>query len=260
MARYGDLISRATHGRVGPPTATTTTLKALPVDHESRVDGALTLVLDDSSLWAFDEGSSASASATVLVPDAGSGRFLKELEAQEATVGQLNIPLTSFVDADGDPLAKFSAGTSNVPGFNIADAEAFGIRWNDSATPDPILTQVTMPQDLDETADVVVHVLASKTGATLADATTFTVTAFFHTVGALHDADADAGGDTSAMTGDATAKTVQEVTLTIDAADVPAPPASLSLTIQPTDDLLDTDDVIVEAIWLEYSRAVVTVA
>jgi hypothetical protein len=259
MARYGDLLARSHRGRIGPPTASTTTIKALPVDHESRIDGATTLVLSDSSLWAFDADSSAGASATVLVPDAGTGRFLKLLEAQEATVGQVNVPLTSFVDADGDPLVKFSTGASTVPGFNLADSEAFGIRWNDHATPDPILTQVTMPQDLDETADVVVHILASKTGATLADAVTFDVTAFFHTVGALHDADADAGGTTDAMTGDAAAKTVQEVTVAIDAGDVPAPPASLSLTIQPTDDLLDADDVIVEAVWLEYSRAVVTV-
>lgn len=172
------------------------------------------------------------------------------------TTAQMNITLAGFVDADGDPLAKFVDGASTVPGFNLADSEAFGIRWNNHATPDPILTQVTMPQDLDDTAAIVIHFLASKTGATVGDAVTFVCTAFFHTVGALHDADTNAGGTSGAMTGDATAKTVQELTLSIAAGDVPASPSSLSLTVQPTDGTLGTDDVIVEAVWIEYTRRV----
>lgn len=72
--KYGDAAARQVSGRIGDPTATTTTLKAIPADR--RVDGQLFLVLADSSLWAFDADSSASASSTVLVPDAGSGRFL----------------------------------------------------------------------------------------------------------------------------------------------------------------------------------------
>jgi hypothetical protein len=165
----------------------------------------------------------------------------------------INIPLFSFQEADGTALAVFSSGTSNVPGYSLDNSEALSIRWNDSATPDPIGTTVFMPKDLDDSQDVVIHIMASKHGATLADATTFTCQAFFQTVGALHDADADAGGDTTAMTGDAAAKTVQEVTLTIAAADVPAAPAVMTLTIQPTDDLLDTDDVSIHAVWLEYT-------
>lgn len=167
---------------------------------------------------------------------------------------QVNIPLASFVDPDGDPLAKFADGASAVPGFNLADSEAFGIRWNNHATPNEILTSVAMPQDLDDAYPVVVHILASKTGATLADAVTFTITAFFQTVGALHDADTNAGGVSSAMTGDAAAKTSQEVTRTIAAADVPASPSVLTLTVKPTAGTLGTDDVIVSAIWLEYTR------
>lgn len=170
----------------------------------------------------------------------------------------LPIPLTSFLDPDGDPLVKFADGASAVPGWNLADSEAFGIRWNNHASPNPVLTQVLLPADLDDTKDVTVHFLASKTGATIGDAVTFTFTAFFHTEGALHDADANAGGVSSAMTGNATAKTVQKEFGTILAADVPAGPTSLSLTFKPTDGTLGTDDVIVEAVWLEYTPKLMT--
>jgi hypothetical protein len=195
----------------------------------------------------------ATAAAEISAAQAESLALRTGLETAQAVIP---IPLASFVDADGDPLAKFSNGASPVPGFNLADSEAYGMRWNDHAAPDAILTQVTLPRDLDATADLVLHVLASKTGNTTGDAVTFTCTAFFHTVGALHDAGANAGGVSSAMTGNATAKTVQTVSLTIAAADVPAAPASMSLTIKPTDGKLGTDDVIVEAVWLEYTRKV----
>lgn len=202
----------------------------------------------------------------VTIKDEAGNTTAKNLEAvvaelyQNARTNQAILPiqLASFTDADGDPLAKFSAGTSTVPGFTLANSKAFGIRWNDSATPDEILTSVVMPQDLDDTADVVLHVMASKTGATVGDAVTFTCTAFFQIVGALHDADANCGGVSSAMTGNATAKTSQEVTLTIAAADVPAAPCVLTLTIQPTDGTLGTDDVIVSGVWLEYKSKIMT--
>jgi len=168
------------------------------------------------------------------------------------------LPLHGLNDKDGDPLVKFVTGDTEVPGYNLADSEAYGVRWNNKATHDPFLLSIPMPQDVDNAEDMVVHILASKTGATVGDATTFTATGFFHTVGALHDADADVGGASSAMTGDATAKTVQEVTLTIASADVPASPSSLSLTLQPTDGTLATDDVVIEGWWIEYTPQLLT--
>jgi hypothetical protein len=162
------------------------------------------------------------------------------------------IPIASFVDADGDPLAKFVDGASTVPGFNLANSKAFGLRWNNHATPDEVLTSVPLPSDRDPTQALVLKVIASKSGATLGDAVTFTFAAYFNTVGELHDADANAGGASTAMTGNAAAKTVQLVSRTIAAADVPAGAAALTLTMQPTDGLLGTDDVIVEGVFLEY--------
>jgi hypothetical protein len=205
----------------------------------------------------FGEGGSG------LAPGGASGEphlagILRDIADDIGLDGHIQIPLSSFLDADGDPLVKFADGASAVPGWNLADSEAFGIRWNNHATPNPVLTQVSLPADLDPEQPMVVNVLASKVGATVGDAVTFTTTAFFHTVGALHDADANAGGATSAMVGNAATKTVQRVTRTIAAVDVPAPPASLTLTLKPTDGLLGTDDVIVESVWISYKKLVKT--
>jgi hypothetical protein len=111
-----------------------------------------------------------------------------------------------------------------------------------------------VPPDADVTANMVLHILAAKTGATEADATKFTVAAYNNDVGALYDADDDFGGDTGAMTGTATAKTVQEVTLALALANLTAYPAAIELTIGPKDGTLGTDDVIMLKAWIEYQK------
>jgi hypothetical protein len=169
---------------------------------------------------------------------------------------KLRLPLGSFWLAAGTALAAFADGASATPGYAVDDSEAAGIRWNNHATPAAIFTSVVMPEDRRPGTGVTVHVLASKTGATVGDATTFTVAAFFQPVGALRDADANAGGATGAMVGNATSKTVQHVTREIAAADVPDGLSALTLSIKPTDGLLGTDDVTVHAVWLEYERVV----
>jgi hypothetical protein len=179
----------------------------------------------------------------------------------DALTTQYTIPvdLSSAILAAGTPMAAWAdnAGAS-APGITLANSKAVGLRWNNFATQTAVWLSATMPQDVDDAAPIVMHILASKSGATLADATTFTVTAFFQTVGALHDADVDCGGTSSAMTGNATAKTVAELTLTIAAADVPPSPSTLSFSIKPTDALLGTDDLIIEAIWFEATRKLLT--
>jgi len=212
------------------------------------------------------EGGDAIAAANITVADAGT--FTTETEVESAlqeiyqhilsAQAQVNIPLLSAVELNGTLLAAFADAADPTPGLAVVDSESVGIRWNNHANPDEIIVNVPMPQDLDDAADIVLHLLASKVGATLADAVTFTVGAFFQTVGALHDADANAGGASSAMTGDAATKTVAELTLTIAAADVPAAPCLLTLTIQPTDGLLGTDDVVLHGAWLEYTRKALT--
>lgn len=170
----------------------------------------------------------------------------------------LEFNLLAAAEADGTVLAAFADGASNTPGISVTDSECFGIRWNNAAAPDPIVVSAVIPPDLDETQDVTIHILASKTGATSGDAVTWLVGCFFLVDAALHDADTDCGGTSSAMTGDATAKTLQEETLTIAAANVQSAPGVITLTVQPTDGTLGTDDVIISGIWAEYTGKTLT--
>lgn len=211
------------------------------------------------------DASAAHAASAISIADAGSLITATEGEAalQEAfqhiqsAQAFLNLPLGAWTEQDGTALADFGDGASPTPGWSAGD-EGFGIRWNNHANPDPISTSVPIPPDLDASADVIVHVMAAKVGATIGDAVTWTIEAFNNADAALYDADADFGGASSAMTGDAATKTCQEETLTLAAADVAASPCVLTLTLQPTDGTLGTDDVIVLGVWLEYTRKTLT--
>lgn len=172
----------------------------------------------------------------------------------ESATGHIDLDPSKFYLLTGAPLAVFANGASAVPGSAIVDSKAFGIRWNNNATLDGVMTSFRMPEDCDITADMVVHLYASKTGATLADAVTFAVGAYNQVVGALHDADSNFGGTSSAMTGDAAAKTIQDETVTLAAANLAASPASVTLTVKPTDGTLGTDDLVLHGVRIFYTK------
>ncbi len=183
---------------------------------------------------------------------------LQEIFQHEQSIQKmLNFPIGSFAQQDGTALADWIDDAGTTPGWNAGD-ESFGIRWNVNGNPDPISCSVPYPRDLDPAADVTMHILCAKVGATVGDATTWLVEAFENIVGALYDADADLGGTSSAMTGDATSKTVQEETLTLALANITGAPGTLTITIQPTDGTLGTDDVILLGVWLEYKGRILT--
>lgn len=204
-----------------------------------------------------------SGAGTISVADAGNlitatnaeealAEFFQDVQTEQAF---LELPINAWMEADGTAMDDHSAAPT--PGWSAGD-ESAGIYWAAHSTPDPVSTSVPIPPDLDATADVVLHILAAKVGATEDDAVTFTVEAFNNTDGALYDADTDFGGVSGAMTGDADTKTCQGVTLTFDADDVAASPTVLTLTLQPTDGTLETDDVILLGAWLEYKRQTLT--
>ncbi|MCC6559639.1 MAG: hypothetical protein IT372_42525 [Polyangiaceae bacterium] len=60
--------------RFGAPVADAAALQAVPA--ATRAQGQIVLKLDDHSLWRFDSGSTASAGDSVIVPTAGTGRWL----------------------------------------------------------------------------------------------------------------------------------------------------------------------------------------
>lgn len=216
----------------------------------------------------LEVGDSLADASAIDIADAGTFTAQTDVEGALQEIYQdiksahavMPIPLTSFVDADGDPLAKFVSAGSPTFGFNLADSEAMNIRWNNDANPGTALCQVMLPPDLDGTAAMQLEFLCSKSGATVGDATTLTVTAFIIAPGDLHDADANAGAVSDALVGNAAAKTTKLLTVTIAAADIPDTTTTLSMTftVTPTAGTLGTDDLMVHMVRLRYKRKALT--
>ena len=179
------------------------------------------------------------------------------LQSAQGT-GEVILTPNDFCLLTGAPLALFSSGASAVPGLALVDSKALAVRWNNNATLDGILASFAMPNDCDITENMVVQLRASKTGATLADAPTFAVGAYNQVIGALHDADTNFGGNSDAMTGDVAAKTIQVVTRTLAAADLAASPATVTLTVKPTDGTLGTDDLVLHSVRITYTKKLLT--
>lgn len=207
-----------------------------------------------ANLIGYQDSGNKTAAATV---DAALDEIYVDLTSSYCVV---DIPFdASWYEVDGTALAAFANGASNTPGLALNDSKAAGIRWNNAAAPDPICKVIGVPYDLDQTADVIATVVASKSGNTLADATTFDIGVFNNVSGALADADDNYGGTTAAMTGDAAAKTIQKVDLTLALANLPDPdaaagPVGMTITVQPTDGTIGTDDVTVHFLRLRYKR------
>lgn len=207
--------------------------------------------------------SAAHAASAISIADAG--LFTAQTEAEAALQeiyqhlksiqGIIPIP-TPYFSAAGVALAAFADGVSDVPGFCVT-SKGMGVRWNNHAAPLPVACKVVVPPDADVSANITLHVLAAKIGATAGDLTQFTIGAFNNVVAALYDADTTFGGDTDAMTNAAT-KTIQKVTRTLALADLAAYPAAIELTIKPKDGTLGTDDVIMFAAWLAYKKKLLT--
>lgn len=159
----------------------------------------------------------------------------------------LEVPLGSLRLSTGAAIAAFAAGSAD--GFALVDSEAFGIRWNDDVFT-TIAGSVALPRDLDDTADLTVHLRGFRVGSSDTTAA-ITFGAFFQTDGAAHTADANAGGASTAFDGATTIVTNE--TVTIAAADVPASPSSMTFTLVPTA-ALDDDDLVLLGITIEYTR------
>lgn len=181
--------------------------------------------------------------------------YIAPPDASAVGYGSKEIPVYPSILAAGTPMAAFAdnAGAS-APGITLNDSKAMGIRWNNQGTQTPVWTRFALPLDLDTSKPATLVLKAAKSGATVGDATTFTIAAFNNATGALHDADTNYGGATSAMAGASAAKTVQSVTLTLAAADLGLPGDPVSLSFKPTDGTLGTDDVSLYSIEFRYTR------
>ena len=250
----GTVLYGVTDGKVSDESGSSA--QGICINPGTIVDNAVIEV----ALWNVKS----TTAGTVSIADAGLFTDTATVEAALAEIyqhiltgkGIIQIPMPAITDA-GVALAVFADASDPLPGFCVT-AEGLGIRWNDDANPTAVGTKVIIPPDMNTGVDAVLHILACKVGATVGDATKFTVVAVNNVVAALYDADANFGGDTDAMTGDATSKTVQHVTLTLATANLAAYPAGLELTLQPKDGTLGTDDVIMLAQWIEYQRKILT--
>lgn len=159
--------------------------------------------------------------------------------------GRLEVLPSDLRQASGVTAIAFVDGSVD----GIVVNEGVMHRWNVSSTNARWATFV-LPPDLDDARDIVLHALCSREGSSDTTAA-LTVGAFFQTAGAAYTADADAGGATSAVS--AATTVVQEVTRTIAAADVPAGPCVLNVSLVPTA-ALDADDLNLHALWVTFTR------
>jgi len=202
--------------------------------------------------------------ATVSVADAGNIITAATVEAALAEImtgiktAQYTLLPQHICMEDGTALTVFADGVSGV-GWTQLSSKDLALRWNNQATPDDIALQFVIPQDVDVTADMVLHLMGAivKAGANEVDSPVVTVEAYFSTPGAAPGADANCGGDSGEFLVAAT-DTYQEKTLTIALADIPANPSVLTLVLHPKDGQLGTDDFLLLTPWIEAKRACLT--
>lgn len=170
---------------------------------------------------------------------------------ESAARSAVNI-LGALLVSTGAPMAVFadSAANPSVPGVQLTNSKIDSVRWNNAATTTAFVQSMFLGAPSDPAAPATLHLLVSKIGATLADATTFTVQAFQDVVGGLNDAATDIGGTTTAVVGNAATKTIQEVTVQLTGANLVDGASVLSVSIKPTDGTLGTDDICLHAAYL----------
>lgn len=194
---------------------------------------------------------SSTDAANVSITDAGGyttettseGAFQEiyaHLLDNEATI---TVPLTSLTYEDGTAYTKQA---TTVSGFaQLANKELVLLIPIDASAGDAAAFNVSVPQDLDETADLLVKVLVAKD----ADNDVLTLDCEVFPVGAGDLANADIQ-DTAAQTIVAAGT---ELTFTCGADGVLAAPGGLTVVLT-QGGTNDGDAVHIHAVWLEYTR------
>ena len=153
--------------------------------------------------------------------------------------------------AHGGILASDS--TPILERVNGATDKALRVKWAASDSNEAQFPPVPWPPDLDDTSDVIVHLLLSRSGTT--DGCIVDVQAYENTVtGSAYAADTEMGGNTSALTG--SANVIIEATRTLSASDIVGHPGFLNLSLVPA--AHTTDILYLWAAWIEYQREIRT--
>lgn len=163
----------------------------------------------------------------------------------DIAIGRIVIPVADLKLATGATPGAFSDGVSD--GFVVSEGLMY--RWNVASTT-PVWTTVALPDYLNDAANVVVRLIASREGS--ADTTAaITVGAYFVSATDAYTADTNCGGDSTAL--DQATTVISEETVILTAANVPVNPLLLSLSFVPTA-ALDADDMNLHGIVIEFAR------
>lgn len=188
---------------------------------------------------------------TVSVADADGFTATATVEAALAEIYQhllsaqkfIPVPLVTCLESDATNATALTGSTT--PTLDMADGDTDSglvLTWAASNS-DAIIFQTPLPPDLDVASDVVIHFRAKSGGST--NTPTIASDAYFN------EGDTKVE-DVSAALGAAYA----EKTITIAAADVPA--GAQTLTVELTPGAHTTDTVVLSAIWIEYTAAILT--
>lgn len=197
----------------------------------------------------------ATTAATVSIADAGGFTSQATVEAALAEIYQhllsaqvtIPIPLGSITEEDGTALTKQA---TTVAGYEqLSDKETVITIPIDCSEGESLGFSIPVPQDLDDSADVLVHVLAGKDADN--DTLTLDCEVYPSAAGDVGNADIQ---DTAAQ---AITQAVSELIFTCGADGVLAAPGTLSavLALGGTN---DGDAVYIYGAWIEYTRKILT--
>ncbi len=151
----------------------------------------------------------------------------------------IGVPLTALIEGDGTNTVGF-LGPATTPKLDLANGDtdaALVVTWA-ATNVDPVLFQVALPPNLDVSEDIVVHLRAKMSGA----ANTPVISADCH----FNEGGAKIEADTAALSA-----AVQNLTITIDAADVPA--GAKVLTVELTPGAHATDAIVLSMLGVTYT-------
>jgi predicted RecA/RadA family phage recombinase len=166
--------------------------------------------------------------------------------ALSATLGTGFIPIdimAARVIAANDLSTVLAAATDPIlKRFNGATDKSVIISWESGSVIEIQLPGVPYPPDLDDTQDVIVHLLG-KMKAGSVNTPVFTLSAW------EGNGDTNMGGNTGALS-----TTMQDLSVTLATANISAHPNVLNLSVLPGAHATASNDVHLYAAWVEYTR------
>ncbi len=214
---------------------------------------ALEAGVDNSHIECAMWNVKSTTAATVSLLDSGAFTTAATLEASTAEIYQhllsaqktIPIPLGCITQEDGTSLLKQNGTVAGIAQISNKE-QVINIPINCSAG-DALGFSVAMPQELDDSADVIVHVIAGKDADN--DVLTLDCEVFPVKAGDVANADIQ---DTAATT---IVAAVTELTFTCGNDGVLAAPCGLSVVLT-QGGTNDGDAVYIYAVWIEYTAAI----